>query len=92
MKITANDYEPREIMKIIREWTELTQEQFGKSINRSKMSVQAFELGKRNYTMPALLDIAEKHGLTITIEKNEYCYITTKTPDPQSGVFCRNGA
>ena len=29
MKITANEYSPQEIIKIIREWTELTQKEFG---------------------------------------------------------------
>ena len=32
MKFIMNDYEPKEIMKIIREWSEMTQEQFGKTI------------------------------------------------------------
>ena len=69
MRIIANDYEPKEIMKIIREWTEMTQEGFGKSLHRSKSGIQAFELGERNYTMATLLEIAKTHGLTITIEK-----------------------
>ena len=69
MRIRANDYEPREIMKIIREWSEMTQERFGESIHRSLRSVQAFEQGERNYTMVTLLEVAKIHGLTITIEK-----------------------
>ena len=69
MRIKANEYEAREIMKIIREWTEMTQEEFGKSIHRSKRGIQAFEHGERNYTMATLLEIAKTHRLTITIEK-----------------------
>ena len=71
MKIIANDYTPQEIIKIIREWTELSQEDFGKSVHRSKSSVQAFELGNRNYNMQTLLQIAKTHGITIIIEKKE---------------------
>lgn len=33
MKLMANDYPSKEIIKIIREWTELTQNDFGKSIH-----------------------------------------------------------
>ena len=36
MKFIANDYTPKEIIRIIREWTELTQKEFGKTINRSE--------------------------------------------------------
>ena len=35
MQLKANNYEPQEIIKIIREWTELTQADFAKTINRS---------------------------------------------------------
>lgn len=69
MKIIANDYTPPEIIKIIREWTELSQKDFGKTLHRSERGIQAFELGKRSYNMQTLLQIANTHGLTITIEK-----------------------
>ena len=35
MKIKANDYRANEIIKIIREWSGKTQEEFGKEINRT---------------------------------------------------------
>lgn len=69
MKIIANNYTPPEIIKIIREWTELSQKDFGKTLHRSERGIQAFELGKRSYNMQTLLQIANTHGLTITIEK-----------------------
>lgn len=69
MKIIANDYNSSEIIRIIREWTELSQKDFGKTLNRSERGIQAFELGTRNYTFQTLLEIADIHGLTITIEK-----------------------
>ena len=40
MKIKANDYRANEIIKIIREWSGKTQEEFGKEINRTKNSIQ----------------------------------------------------
>lgn len=69
MKIIANDYNTSEIIRIIREWTELSQKDFAKTVNRSERGIQAFELGTRNYTFQTLLEIADTHGLTITIEK-----------------------
>lgn len=71
MKIIANDYTPKEIIRIIREWTELTQKEFGKTIHRSERGIQAFELGERNYDVNTLIQIAKVHGLKITIEKKE---------------------
>lgn len=69
MRIIANDYTAPEIIRIIREWTELSQKDFGKTIHRSESGVQAYELGNRNYNMQTLLEIAKTHGITITIEK-----------------------
>ena len=69
MKIKANDYTKGEIIKILREWTGLTQEQFGKSIGKSAPSIQAYELDKVNYGIETLLQIAKKYCITITIEK-----------------------
>jgi len=69
MKITANNYEPKDIIRIIREWTELTQKDFAKSINRSRDSIQKIESGKRGYNISTLLQIANIYNITITIEK-----------------------
>lgn len=69
MKIIANNYMPKEIMKIIREWTELTQENFGKTINRSKDTVQSYELGRNKITLDKFMEVAKKHNLIVTIEK-----------------------
>lgn len=69
MKVIANNYTPEQIIRIIREWTELSQRDFGKTIHRSESSIQAYELGNRNYNMQTLIQIANTHGITITIEK-----------------------
>ena len=69
MKIKANDYKDNEIIRIVREWTELTQKQFGESIHRSRHTVQSMELGRSGIYLQTLLDIADIYGLTITIEK-----------------------
>lgn len=69
MKIIANDYEPKDIIRIIREWTELKQGDFGKTINKSRRGVQSYENGTRTYNINTLMKIAKEHNLVITIEK-----------------------
>lgn len=69
MKIKANDYNAGEIIKIIREWTELSQKDFGKSIHRSRDSINSIENGRNRVFLETLLEIAKTHDITITIEK-----------------------
>lgn len=72
MKIIANNYTPQEIIRIIRDWTELTQEDFGQKLHRSRKTIQTYELGTRNYDVRTLLEIANTYKLKITIEKEDY--------------------
>lgn len=69
MKLLANDYKPEEICKILREWTNLTQTEFGKTIHRTERSVRSLETGERHLTVETLLNIAKAHGMKIIIEK-----------------------
>ena len=69
LKILANEYEPKIVMKMIREWTEKTQTEFGNDLGFSKMTIQGYERGLRSYTFDTLVKIANAYGLTITIEK-----------------------
>lgn len=69
MKIRMNDYSKGEIIQIIREWTELTQKEFGNRIGKSKPSIQDYELNKTNYGIEILMRIAKEFDLIITIEK-----------------------
>lgn len=69
MKLIANDYEEKHIMKILREWTELKQGEFGSSIGLSGMTIQGYERGTRRYSFETLMKIARTYGYTITIEK-----------------------
>ncbi len=69
MKIIANNYKEKEVIKILREWTELKQSDFGKSIGMSSSSIQSYERGVRKYKFETLMKIAKKYNYTITIEK-----------------------
>lgn len=69
MKINVNDYSPQELIKIVREWTELNQNDFGKTIGKSHGAIKKYESGERNFTFETLMDICKKHGIKITLEK-----------------------
>ena len=71
MKIKMNDYSKGEIIRIIREWTELTQKEFGDKIGKSKPSIQDYELNKTNYGIEILLRAAKEFDLILTIEKKK---------------------
>ena len=72
MKLIANKYEAKEIIKIVREWSELTQEEFGQKIHRSKDSIQSYELGRTKMSLNKFLELAQKENLIITIEKKNH--------------------
>ncbi len=69
MKIIANNYQPNEIIKIIREWSEKTQKEFADSLNKNKNTIQSWELGRNKMTFNTLMEIAKKENLIITIER-----------------------
>lgn len=69
MKLNLCDYEPKDVIRIIREWTELTQKEFGKSINKAERTIQDYESGACRYYIDTLYDIAKVHNITIVIEK-----------------------
>lgn len=69
MKIIANNYKPKEILKIIRDWSELTQKEFAQTINKSKDTIQSYELGRNKISLDCFMEIAKKQNLIITIEK-----------------------
>lgn len=70
MKIIANNYKENEVFKIIREWTELTQEELAKELGyKNYHSIKQIERGVNTYTFQKLMEIAKKHNLIITIEK-----------------------
>ncbi len=51
MKIKLTDYNVNDIIRIIREWTDLDRSDFGKSINKSEHTIKNYEIGKSNYTV-----------------------------------------
>lgn len=71
MKLNANQYEPKDIFKILREWTGLTQEELGTELGKKGRAwAKGIESGKNRYYFSDLLELAKKHNITITFEKN----------------------
>ena len=68
MKIVANDYEAKDIIRIIRKNTKLNQTEFGKSLDVSGMTIQGYERGIRRYTFETLMKIAELYDIKITLD------------------------
>ncbi len=69
MKIKANDYKANEVVKIIREWSELTQKEFGKTIHRSRDSINNIENGRNRMFFNDFIEMCKKHNIDIIIEK-----------------------
>ena len=69
MQMKANDYEPKDIARIIREWTELSQKDFADSLHKSKRTVEAWEYGETVMNLRTFLKIAEMHNIEITLRK-----------------------
>ena len=46
MKMIANNYEVNEIMRILREWTNMTQTEFGKAMGKSEVAIRKYEAGE----------------------------------------------
>lgn len=70
MQLKATDYTADEILKIMREWTGLTQKEFAESIYRTERNIQSYEQAERQWTVETLLQIAKTHGIDITISKD----------------------
>ena len=71
MKLIANNYKPNEIIKTIREWTELNQTKFGETINRSRDSINNVENGRNKMYLNTFIEICNKHKIKIILEKEE---------------------
>ena len=71
MKIIANDYEAKDVVKIIREWTELNQKDFGKTLNRSRDSINNIENGRNRMFLNDFIKMCNTHKVKIYIIKDE---------------------
>lgn len=71
MKIKATNYKSNEVIRMIRDYTGLTQEEFGKKIKKSRTAVQFYEYGQRNYDFELLLQLSKIFNLEIIIQSKK---------------------
>lgn len=71
MRFNLNDYEIQDVMRILREWSELNREDFGHSIGKSAKTIKSYENGERNYTVQLLKDIAKQYDIDVIFEKRK---------------------
>ncbi len=71
MKLIANNYNEKDVFKIMREWSGLKQGEFAQELGVSRMTIQSYERGVRRYTFETLMKVANKYGYTVTIQKKQ---------------------
>ena len=69
MKLKLNDYKDGEIIKILREWSNLSQEELDVKINKNRRNIYDYEKGNYTYNMVTLRKIAKVLNLDIIIVK-----------------------
>lgn len=69
MEINANKYDAKDIIKIMRDSTNMPQKEFGNLVNKSSEWVKANECGKTNYYFKDLLELAKKCNIEIIIRQ-----------------------
>lgn len=69
MKINAIDYQAKDVIRIIREWTELNQKEFGVLLKRSRDSINNIENGRNRMYFNDFLDMCKNFNIKVTIEK-----------------------
>lgn len=71
MRLDIDKYSDGEILKIVREWANISQEELAKKINKNRNSIGDYERGLYTYNMTTLRRIAKELNLKITIEKKK---------------------
>ena len=71
MEIKANKYKANEVLKFIRQNTNLTQKEFAKRINKSEDWQYSNESGRSRYFFNDIIEIANKYDLEILIKDKE---------------------
>ena len=64
MEIKANKYKPNEILKFIRQNTNLTQKEFAKAINTTQSVISTYENGQTSIQTSFLYDICIKYHIS----------------------------
>ena len=61
---------PQDIVLLIREWSEETQKEFAKTVNKSYSSITKIETGERNIYLHTFLEWCKINGIKVIMEKD----------------------
>jgi len=70
MKIQLNNYSPAEIIKLLRSLSNLTQDEFASSLNKSRNYINNLENNRTKITLDVFLEILNLYNYQIFINKN----------------------
>lgn len=73
MEIKITEFNPNEVVRIMRDTTGLSQTEFGKSINRGRDSISNIERGTNNVFFKTIIEIAKEHNLELILRDNNIC-------------------
>ena len=68
-KVCVNDYDIREILHMIREWSGLTQEELARSVGRTRDSINNIENGRNKMSIDEFFYMCNKHHIIVILEK-----------------------
>ena len=68
MEIKATKYKGKDILKFIRENSNMTQKEFAKTINKTRDWQASNDTGRSRYFIDDLIEIAKVHNLEIIIK------------------------
>lgn len=68
MKINVKDYKNNDIIRMLREYSNMTQKDLAKKLDKSVRTVQRYEAGDINIDLKVVRQICEFCDLMITIE------------------------
>lgn len=68
MEINATKYKGKDILKFIRENSNMTQKEFANTINKTRDWQASNETGRSRYFIDDLIEIAKVHNLEIIIK------------------------
>ena len=71
MEINATKYKGKDILKFIRENSNMTQKEFAKTINKTRDWQASNETGRSRYFIDDLIYIAKIHNLEIIIKDKQ---------------------
>ncbi len=69
MKFKANDYKPKDVLKFIRQSTDLTQKEFAAKLKKSTNWVKSNEQGVTRFYFDDLIKIANMFDIEIIIQE-----------------------